>query len=246
MIRALLLLSLLAGCAPVRQAARPAAPQALGRGAGGGRRLASPCSTTRPAGWRTLLDAAGTPAGDIHRLSASPDVLAQPSVQLASKARVLDAIAELQPAAGPGLPGVHHLARRARPGAVPGAAPRVPVSPAELDAALDRGCGTAPTVAVVSACYTGGFAQPPMARPDRIVLTAAAADRPSFGCGAGAELAFYDECLLRTLRERPQDWAAVAADTGRCVARLEAQDGETPSMPQTAIGAQAAGLPVPG
>ncbi len=38
-----------------------------------------------------LLEAVGTRPGDIHRFSAAPDMLAQPHVQLASKARVLDA-----------------------------------------------------------------------------------------------------------------------------------------------------------
>ncbi len=120
------------------------------------------------------------------------------------------------------------------------------VSPGELDAALDQGCGSTPTVAVVSACYTGDFAQPPLARPNRIVLTAAAADRPSFGCGAGAQYAFYDDCLLQTLHSLPRDWSAVVAGTGRCVAQMEARDKEPPSMPQSAVGQAAAGLPVPG
>ena len=56
--------------------------------------------------------------------------------------------------------------------------------PPELARALDAGCGQVPTVAVVSACYSGVFAAPPMTAPNRIVLTAARADRPSFGCAA--------------------------------------------------------------
>ena len=111
---------------------------------------------------------------------------------------------------------------------------------------MDSGCGTAPTVAVVSACYTGAFAQPPMARPNRIVLTAAAADRPSFGCGAGQQFAFYDECLLRSLHSLPRNWPEVIADTGRCVAALEKRDGEPASMPQSTVGTDATGLAVPG
>ncbi len=34
------------------------------------------------------------------------------------------------------------------------------LSPDDLDAALGAGCGAAPTVAIVSACYTGDFARP--------------------------------------------------------------------------------------
>ena len=120
------------------------------------------------------------------------------------------------------------------------------LSPDELDTALSAGCAASPTVAIVSACYSGVFAQPPMARPNRIVLTAAAADRPSFGCGAGAEYAFYDECLIRSLHSLPRDWPEVIADTGSCVAGLEARDKQPASMPQSAVGPAVARLPVPG
>ena len=98
----------------------------------------------------------------------------------------------------------------------------------------------------MSACYTGDFARPPMARPNRIVLTAAARDRPSFGCGAGAEYAFFDDCLLRTLHSLPADWRAVVAGTGQCVTQLETRDNEPPSLPQNSLGAAVADLPVPG
>ena len=193
----------------------------------------------------SLLEGAGTPAASIQRFSAAPDMLARPRVQLSGKARILDAIAALRPA--PGQACFVFMTSHGAHGPGLYLAPRHEfLSPADLSAALDSGCGTAPTVAIVSACYTGGFTQPPMARPNRIVLAAAAADRPSFGCGAGQELAFYDECLLGSLGSLPQYWPKVIADTGRCVSKLEAQDHEPPSMPQSAVGTAAAGLPVPG
>jgi hypothetical protein len=73
------------------------------------------------------------------------------------------------------------------------------LTPDSLDAALERGCGAAPTLVVASGCYTGGFATGRMARPNRVVMTAARADRSSFGCGAGHELTVFDDCLLRGL-----------------------------------------------
>ena len=51
------------------------------------------------------------------------------------------------------------------------------VAPNSLASALDAGCGTRPTVVVVSACHSGVFMTPAMRRPNRIVITAAAADR---------------------------------------------------------------------
>ena len=238
---------LLAGCTATRQAAGPArlpSPQRWDAVlvAGDGSIPVFDNATSRIA---DLLAAVGTTPGDIHRFSDAPDILAQPRVQLASKARVLEGIASLHPQ--PGQACLVYMTSHGAHG--PGlylAAHEEFISPDELASALDRGCGAAPTVAIVSACYTGNFARPPMTGPNRIVLTAAAADRPSFGCGAGAQYAFYDECLIRTLHALPRDWPEVITDTGRCVSELEAHDKEPPSLPQSSVGANAAGLPVPG
>jgi hypothetical protein len=245
-IRAALLLLLLAGCAAPAQHAGPAhqAPQrwAAVLVAGDGSIPVFDNATGRMA---TLLEAVGTSPADIHRLSAAPDMLAQPHVQLASKAQVLDVIASLHPA--PGQACFVFMTSHGAHGPGVFLAPHHEfLSPADLDRALDAGCGDTPTVAIVSACYTGNFAQAPMTRPNRIVLTAAAADRPSFGCGAGQDLAFYDECLLRSLGSLPHDWPDVVTDTGRCVKQLEAHDKEPPSNPQSFVGDAAARLPVPG
>ena len=71
------------------------------------------------------------------------------------------------------------------------------MSPASLANALDAGCGTRPTVVVVSACHSGIFLAPAMRRPNRIVLAAARADRGSFGCGTDDQYTYYDQCLLQ-------------------------------------------------
>ena len=63
----------------------------------------------------------------------------------------------LHPAARPGLPCVHHVARRAWRGRLPRSRGTEFIPPEDLDTALQAGCGSAPTVAIVSACYTGGF-----------------------------------------------------------------------------------------
>ena len=239
-------LLLIAGCAPVQQAAAPQrpAPQSWTAVlvAGDGSIPVFDNATGRMA---DLLAAVGTGPGDIRRFSDAPDVLARPHVQLASKARVLDGIAALHPRPGQAC-FVFMTSHGAHGPGLYLAAHDEFISPGELAAALDEGCGAAPTVAVVSACYTGDFARPPVAAPNRVVLAAAAADRPSFGCGAGAQYAFYDACLIESLHSLPRDWPEVIRDTGRCVAQMEAKDKEQPSMPQSSVGAAAAGLPVPG
>ena len=77
-----------------------------------------------------------------------------------------------------------------------------------------------------------------MARTNRVVLTAARADRSSFGCGAGRTYTVYDQCLLAAL-DADLSWRAVYASVRGCVARQEKLDGETPSLPQAWFGKQA-------
>lgn len=120
------------------------------------------------------------------------------------------------------------------------------VGPATLDSALDAGCGTRPTVVVVSACHSGVFLTPAMRQPNRIVLTAAAPDRVSFGCGAGDRYTYYDQCLLQQF-DAASTWQQLAQATQACVENLERRMGVAPpSRPQTFIGSAVAGLRLPG
>jgi hypothetical protein len=115
--------------------------------------------------------------------------------------------------------------------------------PDALASSLSRGCGAAPTVIVVSGCYTGSFAAGRMAAPNRIILTAARRDRPSFGCQPGRTYTFYDECLLGAL-PAAANWREVFRGTTHCVSREEHALGEPPSYPQAYFGRKVAGLSV--
>ena len=120
------------------------------------------------------------------------------------------------------------------------------VAPASLGSALDVGCGTRPTVVVVSACHSGVFLTPGLRQPNRIVITAAAADRVSFGCGAGDQYTYFDQCLLQQF-DGVSTWAELAANTRSCVESLEQRMGiRRSSRPQVFVGAAVAGLRVPG
>jgi hypothetical protein len=120
------------------------------------------------------------------------------------------------------------------------------VSPTSLDNALDVGCGSRPTVVVVSACHSGVFLTPAMRQPNRIVLTAAAADRSSFGCGTGDQYTYFDQCLLQQF-DGSATWQQLAQTTRSCVENLERSMGiRRPSQPQTFVGAAVTGLRLPG
>ncbi|MDP3800962.1 C13 family peptidase [Brevundimonas sp.] len=107
----------------------------------------------------------------------------------------------------------------------------------DMMANMVRGaCGTRPTVVIVSACYSGIFVNA-LAAPNRMVLTAASRERPSFGCGADETYPWFDGCVLEAL-PTATDFLALAAGTRACVARKEAERGVThPSEPQLFVGA---------
>lgn len=120
------------------------------------------------------------------------------------------------------------------------------VSPKSLDGALQAGCGARPTVVVVSACHSGVFLSPAMRQPNRIVLTAAAADRVSFGCGAGDRYTYFDQCLLQQF-DGASTWQQLATATRACVVELEQRMGiRRSSQPQIYVGGAVADLKLPG
>jgi hypothetical protein len=83
-----------------------------------------------------------------------------------------------------------------------------------------------------------------MRAPNRIILTAARRDRPSFGCQADRTYTFFDECLIGALL-RSATWRATFAETVACVTRLERRLGARPSEPQAYFGPKVRNMLVP-
>jgi hypothetical protein len=120
------------------------------------------------------------------------------------------------------------------------------LGPAVFDQALTEGCGSAPTVVVVSACHSGTFINDRTRRPNRIIMTAAAIDRTSFGCGADDDYTYYDQCFLQTL-DGVATWRELAFGTRSCVETLERRLGvRQESRPQIFVGDAVANLRLPG
>jgi len=183
----------------------------------------------------------GVAEADIHRLAASARSR-DPTTEPATLDRVLGRVAALHSRPGDGCfvfitsHGGHgtgiYLSRDDEM-----------LRPAALARALDTGCGGVPTVVVVSGCYSGTFAHGAMAAPNRIVLTAARADRPSFGCAAERTYTVYDSCLLGALPHAPT-WRAIFTETKACVETREHELEATPSFPQASFGAAVRNLPL--
>jgi hypothetical protein len=187
------------------------------------------------------LVGAGVPASDVHRLSASAAEV-EAGVEPATADLLLRRIADLP--ARPGDRCLIFLTSHGERGAgLWLARSNRALSPDELARALSRGCAAVPTIVIVSACYSGGFAAGKMTKPNRVILTAARGDRPSFGCQVRRTYNFYDECLLDILPQAAT-WRAVFDGAGRCVRRMEQTLGVLPSEPQGYFGATVAGLQV--
>jgi len=176
---------------------------------------------------------------DIRRFSAGPGV---PGSARSLKRKLLQGIAGLS--ARPGDRCLIFLTSHGEHGG--GfylAAADETLAPADLARALGQGCGRVPTVVIVSACYSGAFAAGAMPAANRIILTAARADRPSFGCQADRTYTFFDECLLDAL-PKAATWAGAFAGVRACVSGLEQHLELEASEPQASFGTAVRNLPL--
>ena len=83
-----------------------------------------------------------------------------------------------------------------------------------------------------------------MPAANRIILTAARFDRPSFGCNAKRNLTVFDQCVLSNL-DPGLRWQAAMDMISACVATNERTLGvEASSSPQISVGAAVANLRV--
>jgi hypothetical protein len=189
-----------------------------------------------------LLLRHGIAAPDITRLSAAA-AASNRTIQRATFANVVDAIAAMHPAQNQACL-VFATSHGVQDGGLYLSPNRAALSPAALDQALTLGCGNAPTFVIVSACFSGQFAEPPMTQPNRIILTAARPDRTSFGCQAGRTYTVYDQCLLTAFDTAP-DWHQLYALTKNCVGIEEDRQQVQPSEPQAWFGSAVADMPIP-
>lgn len=118
-----------------------------------------------------------------------------------------------------------------------------PLTPDRLDQILKTNCGNRPTVLLVSACYSGIFAEPKYEAPNRIILTAARKDKTSFGCSAEATYTYWDACLVSTL-PTVKTWFELARDIEKCIEDKEGSGGFARSYPQARFGADVKNLEI--
>jgi hypothetical protein len=115
------------------------------------------------------------------------------------------------------------------------ATPLYSLSPLYLRSMLDE-AGVRNRVIIVSACFSGGFVGP-LATGDTMVLTAASADRPSYGCGSDSQITDFSRALYLKALTRTRSLREAAALTLDLVRDDEKARGYTPSLPQLRSGA---------
>jgi peptidase C13-like protein len=115
-----------------------------------------------------------------------------------------------------------------------------PLRPEQLRTMLDRS-GIKRRVIVVSSCHSGSFI-PALAGPTTLVITAARADRSSFGCEDRRRWTYFGDAFFNHALRQEASFRAAFERARRLIALWEARNRLTPSLPQIAGGEALAGI----
>ncbi len=115
-----------------------------------------------------------------------------------------------------------------------GPVPLDDLTPQQVRQALDD-AGIRWRVIVVSSCYSGGFIEP-LKDPHTLIITAAAPDRQSFGCGASSEFTDFGTAYFKHALDREQDFVDAFDLAAAWVAEKEQRENRKASQPQRFVG----------
>ena len=111
------------------------------------------------------------------------------------------------------------------------------ISPLRLWTEL-KALGIRNRLLVISACFSGVFV-PLLGSDTTAIVTAASAERTSFGCQADQDWTFFGDAMVNHALRKPQGFAAAAGEARGLIGGWEARGKLEPSQPQVAIGAGA-------
>jgi hypothetical protein len=92
-------------------------------------------------------------------------------------------------------------------------------------------------VIVVSACYSGGFVEP-LKTDSSLIMTAAAADRSSFGCSSEENFTYFGRAYFDEALRSTNSFVEAFRIAAPRIAQRESRQGFLPSEPQIFIGPQ--------
>ena len=111
------------------------------------------------------------------------------------------------------------------------------IAPKRLAALLDE-LGIERRLVVLSACYSGTFL-PYLNGDQNITITAAAANRTSFGCQPSSDWTFFGDALINNALRKPQPLDKAAEQAFALIGQWEAEHRLIPSNPQIYTGDKA-------
>jgi hypothetical protein len=110
------------------------------------------------------------------------------------------------------------------------------LKPSNLSEMLGR-TGVRNKVVIISACYSGVFI-PRLADADTLVITAADANHPSFGCEDKAKWTYFGDAFFNAALRRANNLKDAYLVARSLVLKRELREGFEPSHPQMAGGAK--------
>jgi hypothetical protein len=113
------------------------------------------------------------------------------------------------------------------------------IGPAQFAATLDQH-GLQNRLIILQSCFSGQFI-PVLATPRTVVVTAASAMHPSFGCSAGNDWTFFGHALINLALRKPDSFARQFRRAYVTINGWEQKLGIEPSNPQISIGGDTAG-----
>jgi hypothetical protein len=108
------------------------------------------------------------------------------------------------------------------------------MSPSRLGAVMGE-LGIKRRIVLLSACYSGVFV-PFLRSPDTAIITAASAERTSFGCQADNDWTFFGDALVNNALRKPQSLLDSAYEAQRSITSWESGSGLLASQPQVVFG----------
>ena len=112
------------------------------------------------------------------------------------------------------------------------------ISPVRLSSMLNM-LGFKNRLLILQACFAGQFV-PALKSASTIVVTAAAADRSSFGCQAGNDWTFFGDALINHAFRQPLPLDIQLQRATALIAAAESRERLEPSNPQVSTGSDAA------
>ncbi|WP_020683201.1 C13 family peptidase [Marinobacterium rhizophilum] len=113
------------------------------------------------------------------------------------------------------------------------------LTPEQLRQALDD-AGIRWRVILVSSCFSGGFIDA-LQSPETLVITAAAADRTSFGCGVDSDFTYFGTAYFKQALQQQPRFIQAFDIANQWVSEREAREQIGASQPQLSVGESIAG-----